>query len=132
MKTLNQQAGMMLIEVLVSLLIFSLGILGLVGLQTISSENTANASERSTAASLANNLVSQMWLKHTGDISSASLSSDFTAWKNRVITSLPNASSNVVVDAATNTTTITITWKSPSKKAAEPNNRLVTRVAISQ
>lgn len=54
------QAGISLIEVLVALLIFSLGILGLVGVQVTAARTTADAGYRSQAAAFANTLLNQM------------------------------------------------------------------------
>lgn len=55
------QQGFMLMEVLISVLIFSLGILGLVGLQASMSQAQTNAKIRADAAYLANEIVGQMW-----------------------------------------------------------------------
>lgn len=54
--------GSFLLETLIAVLIVALGILGLVGLQARSLENTQDSQYRSEAAFLANDLLSQMWL----------------------------------------------------------------------
>jgi len=127
---LKQQSGLMLIEVLVSLLIFSIGILGMVGLQVAATQNSANAEYRTMASSLANDIVSQMWLRRTSNPTNANLSSDITAWQSRVTASnLPNASATVV-RAADGITTITVTYRPPSKKSTENSNQYVTQIVI--
>jgi type IV pilus assembly protein PilV len=56
------QQGMMLLEALLGILLFSIGILGLVGLQSISVKNTTEARYRSEAAYLASQIVGRMWI----------------------------------------------------------------------
>jgi len=125
----KQQSGLMLIEVLVSILIFSIGILGMVGLQVAATQNSANAEYRTMASGLANDIVSQMWLRKTANPANAGLSNDITAWKSRVTASrLPNANATVV-RAADGITTITVTYKPPSKKSTD-NNQYVTQIII--
>lgn len=56
----------MLLEVLCAVLIFAVGVLALVGLQTASIKQAAAAEYRSTAQLAANDLVSRMWISdHT-------------------------------------------------------------------
>lgn len=125
----QSQVGMMLIEVMVSILIFSIGILGLVGLQTVATQNAASAEYRTIAATLANDMVAQMWIKKTANPSSAGISSDITTWKTKVTNSiLPNASG--AVTRTNGLTTVTVTWKPPSKKTTDNNNQYVTQLSI--
>ncbi|MER2624328.1 MAG: hypothetical protein ABTS22_10380 [Accumulibacter sp.] len=55
------QAGVMLLEALIGILIFSLGILSLVALQATSIQLTSDAKYRTDASLLANRLIGQMW-----------------------------------------------------------------------
>ncbi|MFT3858338.1 MAG: type IV pilus modification protein PilV [Aquabacterium sp.] len=57
----TSQRGGMLIEVLVAILIFSVGVLAMVKLQAAAVKQSADAEYRSLAAMLANDLVSRMW-----------------------------------------------------------------------
>jgi len=57
----RQQAGVMLLEVLIAILIFSIGILAVVGMQAAAINNVNDAKYRSEAAFLTNRLLSQMW-----------------------------------------------------------------------
>ncbi|MEI8171278.1 MAG: type IV pilus modification protein PilV [Rhodoferax sp.] len=57
----RQQTGSMLIEVLIAILIFSIGILGIVGLQASAVTASTDARYRSEAALLANELIGRMW-----------------------------------------------------------------------
>jgi len=57
----GRQSGVMLIEALIALLIFSIGILGIVGLQASAVNASSDAKYRSEAALLANELIGRMW-----------------------------------------------------------------------
>ena len=59
--TAKAQAGVMLLEALIGILIFSLGILSLVALQATSIQLTSDAKYRTDASLLANRLIGQMW-----------------------------------------------------------------------
>ena len=58
----GRQQGVMLIEALIAILIFSIGILALVGMQSVAIKNVTDARSRSEAAFLAGELLSQMWV----------------------------------------------------------------------
>jgi type IV pilus assembly protein PilV len=57
----DQQEGVMLIEALIAILIFSIGILAVVGMQGIAIKGVTESKSRSDAALLANELIAQMW-----------------------------------------------------------------------
>jgi len=132
----KNQSGVLLIEVLFSILIFSFGILGLVGLQAVASQNSVSAEDRNTASTLANDLISQMYIRKTSRLAldadslmganPTGLSADIGVWQTRVTNSgLTNATGAVTVNNGI--TTITITWRAPSKTT---NNRYVTQIVI--
>jgi type IV pilus assembly protein PilV len=56
------QQGVMLLEALIGLLIFSLGILALVALQSVSISNVSNAKFRVEAAFAAEEIMNRMWV----------------------------------------------------------------------
>ena len=55
------QSGVMLLEALIAILVFSFGVLGLVALQASAIQGSRDAQYRSQAAMLANDLIGQMW-----------------------------------------------------------------------
>jgi hypothetical protein len=57
----HKQTGAYLLEALIGILIFSLGVLGIVGLQAASLRTTADSGLRAEAVFAANQLVGQMW-----------------------------------------------------------------------
>lgn len=135
LNSVKTQSGVLLIEVMIAILIFSFGLLGLAGLQANATQNSTNAEERIRASLLANDMVSMLWVKQsvnntntTAAISTAA-AADITAWQTQVAASgLPNAAGTVAF--AGNLATVTITWKSPSKKAADNSNQYVTSIAV--
>jgi type IV pilus assembly protein PilV len=58
----SSQQGVMLLEALIGILIFSLGVLALVAMQAVSISNVSNARYRTEAAFLANEIIGQMWM----------------------------------------------------------------------
>ena len=123
----SQQTGAMLLEVLISILIFSFGLLGMVGLQSVSSQNSVNAQDRTTAANLANELVADMWLKNSSKPSK--VTTEITAWQTRVTDSkLPSAAGTATLSG--DVTKIAIEWRPTSKKTGESNSKYETTISI--
>ncbi|MBB3195718.1 type IV pilus modification PilV family protein [Roseateles terrae] len=106
--------GMTLIEILCAILVMTLGLLGLVSVMAKASQATIATDDAQRAASLANEIATQMWLSGTVVIPSDTL----TAWKTRVATAtdagLPNGVGAVSQpDTSINFARITITWTPP-------------------
>ena len=59
--TSAKQQGSVLLEGLIAILIFSMGILALVGLQAAAIKNSSDAKYRADASYLANQIIGQMW-----------------------------------------------------------------------
>ena len=55
------QSGVMLLEALISIAIFSIAVLGLIGLQSAAIRNAGEARQRAVAAFYANQIIGQMW-----------------------------------------------------------------------
>ena len=122
--------GFSLLEVLVSLLIFSFGILGAVGLQARTVQLSVQAGDRTRAALLANEIVSQMWLAKSTSLGTAVV----TAWNARVadasVAGLPSGAGTISDPDANGVRTITITWHPPSVPSTQPDNKYVTQVVM--
>lgn len=120
---------MVLLEVLISILLFAFGVLGLVGMQTVATQNSANAQDRATASMLANDMVSQMWIKKSSTVSSVAIAADIVAWQLKVQKSgLPNVTGDVADVAGL--ATVTVTWRAPSKLSTDGANRYETSVFV--
>jgi type IV pilus assembly protein PilV len=119
------QRGVALIEVMVGLLIFLIGVLGIIGLQAKAIQFTVQAEDRSRAALLANDLVVQMWTQRSTELPQMAVND----WKARVAASLPAASASV--GSANGVATVKIEWKSPKAvKADAATNQYTTQVAL--
>lgn len=124
----KQMQGVMLLEALIGILIFSIGILGLVGLQSTSIKNTTEARYRSEAAYLANQIVGRMWSDRT-NLASYALSaattctggtSSLQTWLCQVETNLPGitaAANRPDIAVAADQVTITLRWQLPGSDA---------------
>lgn len=121
------QSGVALIEVLVSVLLFSLGILGLIGLQARAINLSVDAEDRNRAALIANDIATTMWIQRTVSIDSAAWT---TRARNLETGGLPNAEVQINSDTGANTADILITWHPPQRPDREQDSRLTTRVAL--
>jgi type IV pilus assembly protein PilV len=79
-----QQAGAYLLEALIGILIFALGVLGIVGLQAASLRTSTDNSLRAEAVFAASQLMGQMWADVEGNLvtnySSAAGGPTYTGW----------------------------------------------------
>ncbi len=111
----RSQQGFMLIEVLVSILIFSVGVMALIGLQARMTEAQTSAKIRADAAYLTSEIVGVMW----GDIKNLSQFNGVACdnhprckdWKTKVSETMPAGTGSIAINATTNLVTISVTWK---------------------
>jgi type IV pilus assembly protein PilV len=128
----RRQGGFTLIEVLVALLVFSLGVLGVVGMQARAVQFSTQAGDRARAAMLANEIVSQMWAQQTAVLDSDTI----TRWQARfrdAAAGLPNGAGTVTTTTAADgsvTAKVTVTWQAPSMSGTSSTNQFVTTVAM--
>ena len=127
--------GFALIEALIALLIFSLAVLGLVGLQAAMTRASTGAKYRAEATYLATDLIGRMWSNRAmlKDFSDCQASSACKAWLSRVEETLPAGTATVSVvdridtalDDATRVppysvseVTVRVRWQPPGESAA--------------
>ena len=138
--TPRARQGSMLLEGLIAILIFSMGILALMGLQAASIANTGEAKFRADAAFLANKVISRMWVTNpanrVADFSPAG--TQFLAWKTEVgdqYTGVPGGIAPTVTFTAPrpNTTNVVVTvmWRSPNQPASSPQHSYVVQTEFS-
>ena len=128
--------GSVLLEALVGILIFSIGILALVAMQAESIRNTTEAKYRNDASYLANQIIGRMWAdrvktdgtSNLGSYShyaggtacsptgSASTYGGVTDWLADVAATLPNAPANKqqITIGANNLVTVALCWQTGS------------------
>lgn len=112
-----------MLEALIGILIFSMGILALVAMQSVAISQTTDARYRSEAAFLTDRLIGDIWANRGNNISTLS-----TNWIAEINGSspplLPNATgaNAPTVVVAGNQVTITVFWQAPG--ASAPSNHV--------
>ena len=131
----KNQSGVALLEALVGILIFSIGILALMGLQSQSIRNTVEAKYRNEAAYLANQIIGQMWVDRANLANydtTAGSSPQMVAWRNRVANLLPRvvpAGANTpTIDVAGNQVTVTVFWQMPGADSQQRQFSVVAQI----
>lgn len=112
-KCRSVQGGFLLIEALISILIFSMGVIALIGLQAMAINNTLHGKYRTEASYLVNSLVGQMMVDQTNVASyadGANASANRTAWNTEVAAALPNGTSSVTITGGT-AVTVVVSWR---------------------
>lgn len=130
----RHQSGSILLEGLIAVLLFSIGILAIVGMQASAVKAASDAKYRSDASMLVNRLIGEMW---AGDRTPATLvanyqggagtnGTNYQAWLSDVQTVLPGATGNpplvtvtvqpgaLASSAATAQVSVTVWWLAPS------------------
>lgn len=126
----GRQRGATLVEVLVAVLVFTAGVLGLVALQARATQVSIGAEDSARAALLAAEIASTMWNAGTVALPVATV----TAWQARVADpaagGLPSGAGTVVVNAAARTAEVTVTWRATSAATDAPPSRYRTHVVV--
>lgn len=133
----RQQSGVVLLEALIAILIFSMGILAIVGLQAAAVKNAGDAKYRSDASLLVNQLVGQMLVSNRSSLANLQAAfqnpsgTSYVPWASGVAAALPGVSAasgtmpTVVIvqagltsgNAPSNQATITVRWQAPNDAA---------------
>jgi type IV pilus assembly protein PilV len=125
----------MLLEALVGILIFSIGILAMMGLQAQSIRNTIEAKYRNEAAYLANQIIGQIWVDRDKideyDTGSGS-NTNMTDWRTRVAGTLPGitvgGTNSPTIVVAGRQVTVTLFWKLPGADSSTRQLSIVAQV----
>ena len=143
-----RQMGYMLFEAMVSLLVFSIGVLGILGMVLVAVQNNTDAKYRIDASLLANELIGQMWadnrdpatLKANFEGGGGTDGPKYTVWLNDIITNhrLPGVEANspnlpiVGISTVNNTSQVDVTmsWHLPGESAPH-SYRAVTQISKS-
>ncbi|MGB4811548.1 MAG: prepilin-type cleavage/methylation domain-containing protein [Methylophilaceae bacterium] len=106
---LHDQQGVVLLEALIAILLFSIGILSLVGLQANMTKNTTSTKFRGDASYIAQQRIGAMW---ANPASAATLVESSTA-----ITALPGGL-RTVTNPSPNVFQVTVGWTEPNETPA--------------
>lgn len=129
----------MLLEVLIGMLLFIIGIMGVMGLQAMSMKHTIDAKYRTEASYLANQIIGRMWVDNA-NLGSYAIAANAVCpdppgnererWICTVMDILPNATGanapTIVING--NTVTVTIFWR---KDANDPVHQHIVTTDIS-
>jgi type IV pilus assembly protein PilV len=143
----RKESGIVILEVLVAVLIFSIGILGLINMQANAIKQAGDAKLRSEASYLAGQIISQVWVDrsnlddyaHQTTTDSACVfsgtageSDNVTNWigsasrAGTVLGTLPNPTTQILVETGTGLITVTVCWRAPQETT--PHNFTSTAV----
>jgi len=150
------QQGSVLLEALIAFLIFSMGILGVIGLQATVINNTLDARYRSDAAFLANQIIAQMWAdaKFTfnstngqqrydiqgtyacNSCTSTNGNANTQAWVAQIqaglLPGVTNAANQPVIAISGAQVTVTMNWQSPQSTTVAHNYVTKTEIQFNQ
>ena len=136
------QSGSVLLEALIAILIFSIGILALIGMQATAINSVADAKYRSTAGFLANQIIGTIWATRAGTVNAnvanvlvstpdptfcipnacygAAAGNTYTqAWIASGVAQLPSGTANITItdyppaNPVASMVTVTINWTPP-------------------
>ncbi len=114
----DRQHGIVLLDALIAILIFAIGILGIVKLQSSAVGFASDAKFRSDAGMLADQVIGRMWASDptmlAADYVGAAGSGGprYTTWNGLVVDALPAGVGTITVDAA-KVATVTVAWNNP-------------------
>ena len=113
--TRTYQKGVMLLEALIGLLIFSIGILALIAMQSVAIAQVRDAKYRVEASELTERMLGNLYI--LGSPTATGATAVISAWQANVSTTLPSGAGTVTA-GANGQVTITVTWQAPAAAAA--------------
>lgn len=116
-RTMKKQGGLVLVEGLIAIVIFALGVLAIVGMQGITLRQASDAKYRVDASFAANQAIGMMWSDR----------SNLAAYEveDEQVSALPNGKRSVTVDGTT--VTVVVTWQLPGESKVHSHSS-VTRI----
>ena len=120
------QSGMALLECLMALLIFSVGLLGLLGLEARVMNISVDSENRGRAAMLASEVASQMWLNNTVSATDPGVVAAGANANDQTQGGLPGGAVTITQIGTTNAADITVSWQ----ETTGPASTLTTRVIL--
>lgn len=107
---IGNQQGVVLLESLIALLIFSMGVIALVGLQAAMAKNTSEARYRAEAAFIAQQKLGEIWV----NAKNGNALADYAVSDEDISIVLPEGKRTVEVASAPECTlTISVSWQAP-------------------
>lgn len=103
----SAQQGVVLVEAMIAILIFSMGVLAIVGLQAAMIKNTAESKYRADASYIAQQRIGQLWADPDN------LPADGSTSNPDISAQLPNGT--LAITRAGTQFTVTVTWQQPGE-----------------
>jgi type IV pilus assembly protein PilV len=111
--------GIALIEALVGILIFAIGVLGLIGLQVAMTRAQGTAKYRADAAYLGSQVLSTIWTDRGNldkyDGATCATYDRCLDWANKVQSTLPGGTATLASVADSGAVSVTITWSTSAE-----------------
>lgn len=130
----NRQTGIALLEGLIAVLVFSLGILAIVGMQAVAVKQSTDARYRTEAALLAEQLIGMMWVDDRATLKTkyGTDGAGYNAWLANVSAALPKVAENPPeVDVSPEgVVTITVYWQPPGDPSTTARHQYTTTAQI--
>lgn len=104
---LRRQRGVGMIEVLITVLVLSVGLMGLAALQGVSLQSNSVSYNRTQAVNLAHEVLDDIRANHL-DPQASTLNTAY--WDNRAAGTLPGGGISITYDTANRQATVTVTW----------------------
>lgn len=120
------QRGVSLIEVLVTMLVISIGLLGMAKLQITSVQSSYSAQLRSQATWLANDLLDRMRANPSGNYSDGSSETDRQEW-DQLLIDLMGANAIGAIQNIGDEVRITITWDDSRGSIKDGNGQVASQ-----
>lgn len=108
LSNVHDQHGIVIIEVMIAILIFSIGVLGIIGMQANMVKNTSESKFRNDASYIAQQQIGALW------VSPDSLPADGSTSTNS-ISELPNGT--VTITRSGDQYTVIVSWQQPGEEA---------------
>jgi len=111
--------GIVMLDALIAIVVFSIGILGMVRLQASAVQLASDAKYRTDAAMLADQIIGQMWGDDPATLAAsyASSTTKYKNWANLVATTLPGVTATTMPTisvGANNLVIVTVNWQPPN------------------
>ncbi len=117
----SAQQGVVLLEVMIAILIFSMGVLAIVGLQAVMVKNTTDSKYRSDAGYIAQQTIGRMWADPANAAGYVQANTDISS-------QLPDGKLTVA-QTGPNQFTVTITWQLPGANEVQHNFTTTAQIA---
>lgn len=142
---MQKQTGFSLIEVLVTIVIISFGMLGIAGVIVNGLKNNNSSYARTQASVLANDIIDRMRAnKTTAELATLPYNlsltgtptgtgvvlNDLTEWRTSLSKTMPSGTGSVVIDATTKKVTIVVQWDDSRAAGGLSNQQVIVETRL--